>query len=81
VTSRSGLCPLIRKCECELVGTLTIVRAKHPAFTDAHGARRANPVRRDQLLVPLAVAKGETVCYLEMPMHQLPAGERSPDRP
>jgi hypothetical protein len=34
-----------------------IVRANHPAFTDAHGARRANPVRIGQLLITLTDAQ------------------------
>jgi hypothetical protein len=65
--------PLIRKRDRKPVGTLTIVRANHPAFTDEHGARRSNPARIDQLLITLTDTKGETVAYLEVPMDQLPA--------
>jgi hypothetical protein len=61
--------PLIRHRDHGPVGTLTIVRANHPAFTDETGQRRSNPVRVDQLLITFAGAKGETVTHLEVPMH------------
>jgi hypothetical protein len=65
--------PLIRRRDRKPVGTLTIVRANHPAFTDETGARRTNPIRIDQLLITLTDAKGETVGYFEVPMERLPA--------
>jgi hypothetical protein len=65
--------PLIRRRDHKPVGTLTIVRANHPAFTDEQGARQSNPVRIDQLLITISDAAGETVCYLGVPMQQLPA--------
>jgi hypothetical protein len=67
--------PLIRRRDQKPVGTLTLVRANHPAFTDESGARRSNPVRIDQLLITLTDAAGETVAYLELPMNQLPPDE------
>jgi hypothetical protein len=65
--------PLIRRRDRKNVGTLTIVRASHPAFTDETGARRANPVRLDQLLITLTEATGEEVTALQVPMNRLPA--------
>ena len=67
--------PLIRRRDRKAVGTLTIVRANHPAFTDEEGSRRANPVRIDQLLITLTDVKGETISYFEVPMDRLPANE------
>ena len=52
------------------VGTLTIVRANHPSFTDEQGGRWANPVRTDQLLITLTDAKGEVISYFEVPMEE-----------
>jgi hypothetical protein len=49
--------PLIRKPDQKEVGTLTIGRANHPAVTVEDGARRANPVRVDQLLITLTDAQ------------------------
>jgi hypothetical protein len=70
-TARIDL-PLIRRRDRKNVGTLTIIRSNHPAFTDEHGARRSNPVRIDQLLIMLSDATGETVCSLEVAMERLP---------
>ena len=67
--------PLIRKRDRKPVGTLTIVRANHWQMTDAGGKRHASPVRADQLLLTLTDAKGHEVCYLEVPMDQLPADD------
>ena len=50
----------------------------HPTFTDEHGARRGDLVRIDQLLITLADARGETVCYLEVPMDLLSADIDAP---
>ena len=41
---------LIRRRDRKPVGTLTIIRTNHPAFTDERGGRRSNPTRIAQLL-------------------------------
>jgi hypothetical protein len=64
---------LIRNRDRKPVGMLTIVRAQQWAFFDERGKRRATPVRTDQFLITLTDAKGEEVCYLEVPMDHLPA--------
>ena len=67
--------PLIRKRDRKPVGTLTIIRANHWAFGDDARHRHGTPKRTDQLLITLTDAKGEEVCYLEVPMDQLPADD------
>jgi hypothetical protein len=63
--------PLIRKCDRKPVGTVTVVRANHPAFTDPHRSTRASSIRIDHLLMPLTGADGEEFTYREGPMEQL----------
>ena len=55
---------------------MTIVRANHWQLTDEGGRRTASPVRIEQLLITLTDAKGEVVCYVELPMDRLPANEQ-----
>jgi hypothetical protein len=59
--------PLIRRRNRKPVGTLAIVRANHPAFTDKHGARRSNPVRcqgRDGHLMCLEGSIAIVICLI-----------------
>jgi hypothetical protein len=51
---------------------LTIVGAIHWAMTE-EGGSRGSPIKPDQPLITLTDATGEMVCYLEVPMEQLPA--------
>ena len=66
--------PLIRRRDGKPIGTLSIVRANHWSFGDDRH-RQGSPKRTDQLLITLADATGEEICYLEVPMDQLPADD------
>ena len=55
--------------------TLTIVRVKHLSFGNNMRRRIGSPKRIDQLPITLTDAKGDEVCYIEVPMDQFPAEE------
>jgi hypothetical protein len=63
--------PLVRSRDNRDLGTLSLIRDNMWKLYDDQDQRLVNPVLVDTLIITLTNAKGEQVCWHQMPMQTL----------